>query len=59
MYSHKYKVLPLTLVLLVADLDKTKLFEKKVENDWNPSTFVLIWEYSARAPMNTNMTGFR
>ena len=31
----------LTLVLLVADFDKTKKFEKKLKNEWNPGTWVL------------------
>ena len=34
---------------------------KNLKNDWNPSTWVLTWKYSARAryPMNTSMTWFR
>ena len=38
----------LTLMLLVANLANTK-WCKKLINDWNPSTWVLIWQYSARA----------
>ena len=36
-------------MLLVADLANTKLCKKTLKNDWNPGTWVLIWEYSARA----------
>ena len=34
----------LTLMLLVANLANTK-WGKKTENDQNPGTWVLIWEY--------------
>ena len=45
---YAYRVwFPLTLMLLVANLANTK-WSKKPEN-WNPGTWVLIWEYSARA----------
>ena len=33
--------------------------EKNLKNDWNPSTWVLIWVLSKHYPMNTNMTGFK
>ena len=45
----------LTLMLLVANLANTK-WCKKLKNDRSPGTWVLIWEYSARHPKNTNMT---
>ena len=38
----------LTLMLLVADLANTK-WCKNLENDRNPGTWVLLWEYSASA----------
>ena len=34
-----------TLMLLVANLANTK-WGKNMKNDWNPGTWVLIWEYS-------------
>ena len=37
-----------TLMLLGANLSKTKWY-KNLENDWNPGTWVLIWEFSVRA----------
>ena len=33
----------------MANLANTKLCLKKLRNDWNPGTWVLIWECSARA----------
>ena len=36
-------------MLLLANFGQYKLIQKKTENDWNPGTWVLIWEYSARA----------
>ena len=40
----------LTLMLLMANLVNTKWCKKKLKkNDWNSSTWVLIWECSARA----------
>ena len=40
--------LPLTLMLLMANFANTKN-AKKLNNDWNPGNWVLIWEYSVRA----------
>ena len=39
----------LTHMLLVANLGQYKIRQKKLKYDWNPSTWVLIWEYSVRA----------
>ena len=39
----------LTLMLLVTNLANTKLWKINLKNDWNPGTWVLIWEYSVRA----------
>ena len=37
------------LMLLVANFVHYKWCKKKLENDWNPGTWVLIWEYSPKA----------
>ena len=39
----------LTLMLLVANLANINWCKKNFENDWNPGTWVLLWEYSAKA----------
>ena len=41
-------IMPLTLMLLVANLFHTK-WCKKNKNDWNPGTWILSWRYSVRA----------
>ena len=41
----------LTLMLLKANLANTK-WCKNPENDWNPGTWVLIWDYSVLANNN-------
>ena len=41
-------VVYLTFMLLVANFANSKWCEKP-ENDWNPSKWVLMWEYSVRA----------
>ena len=51
----------LTLMLLVVNLSNT--YEKDLQNGWNPGTWVLIWEYSARAiqwvPTCQGLDGFQ
>ena len=38
-----------TLMLLMANLANIKWCKKPWKSDWNPGTWVLIWEYYARA----------
>ena len=53
----------LTPMLLVANLAITKWCKKKLKNDWNPGTWVLIWEYSERViqwiPSWQGLDGFK
>ena len=55
-------ILCLTLLLLVANLANIKC-AKNLKNDWNPGTWVLIWEFSARAiqwvPTRQGLDGFQ
>ena len=39
-------------MLTVAYLANKKSCKKILKDDWNPSTYVLLWEYTARAKSN-------
>ena len=47
----------------VANLGNKTMMQKNLKNDWNPGTYVLLYEYSARAiqwiPLQQGSEGFK